>query len=142
MTSGQKLKSVYWIALAAGLMDASSGLLLMLAPKLALELMRITPPDVHALVYIRFIGGFVFSVGSLYLIGLWRVYIANERVSLAILLGATAWVRLVICVLTASAIATGALSLAWGTVTLTDGCLAVLQFYFVAKKWIHVDVAL
>lgn len=137
MTAVQKRIVVYLTSLAAGLMDAGSGLLLICLPELALGCMGVHLPESGSMVFIRFIGAFVFSVGSLYLIGLWRVYIAEERMPLSVILGATAWVRLVVCVFTTFAIVSGALTPGWMTVPLTDGLLASLQIFFVMNGWIQ-----
>jgi len=128
-------KTITVAVLVAGAMDACSGLLLMLAPALALRLMGVALPVEEALVFIRFIGAFVFSVGAVYVFAGQHFAARGDGATLCVLLAATAWVRSVIFVFTASAILFGALSRAWGTVPLTDGSLALLQIGFVWRVW-------
>lgn len=60
------------LALLAGLMDASTGLGLIVAPALTLRCMRAPVPGAEALLYVRFVGVFVGTVGASYLIALAR----------------------------------------------------------------------
>lgn len=114
-------------------MDSCSGLLLMIVPALALGLMGVPLPLDEALVFIRFIGAFVFGVGMLYLFtALIFVWFPNS-VSLCLMLGVTAWLRLVVFVFTMLAILLGELSWAWWSVPFSDGLLALLQCAFIWK---------
>ncbi|MCB0346581.1 MAG: hypothetical protein KDD66_15790, partial [Bdellovibrionales bacterium] len=80
-----------------GLCDASTGLLLMAAPEFTLMLMGISEiPD--ELVYLRFIGAFVFSVGAAY----WLPFLHQESISQFVAHSKVVWmltsiVRLVVC---------------------------------------------
>jgi hypothetical protein len=123
-------KTVMAVVFAAGAMDTCSGLLLMFVPTLALRLMGVASPAEEALIFVRFIGAFVFSVGTLYFFAGQRFLCRGDSDSFCLLLGATAWVRLVIFLFTVSAIVMRSLSLAWWTVPATDGTLAVLQIMF------------
>jgi len=127
------------LCLFAGVMDATSGSLLMLLPELALKLMAVPAVATESWVFIRFIGAFVFSVGCLYLCALPPVVAANAWSRVAGVLSATAWVRAVICVFTTIAIATGALSPGWWSVPVTDGLLAVVQVWVLWKGWVPQD---
>ncbi|MBC2603960.1 hypothetical protein [Puniceicoccus vermicola] len=124
-------KLLFLYCLLAGTMDASTGLLLMTAPEFTLGLMGI--PSVHpeAMVFIRFVGAFVFGVGSLYWLALWPVWKSGNWEWVRSCLLATAWLRLVVFVFGCVAIGTGALSLQWATVPLSDGLLAILQGWLV-----------
>lgn len=126
-------KTIVVAVLAAAAMDTCSGLLLMLVPSLALRLMGVALPPVEALVFIRFVGAFVFSVGALYCFAGLRYALRGDVAALCFVLGATAWVRLVVFTFTGSAILAGALSWAWWSVPFTDGSLAVLQMVFLWK---------
>ena len=125
------------LCLFAGLMDATSGSLLTLWPQLALKLMAVPPVSSEALVFIRFIGAFVFSMGCLYLFALLPVIAANTWGWMSGVLAVTAWVRAVICVFTTSAIIFGGLSLAWWSVPVSDGLLAVIQVWVIWKGWVQ-----
>jgi len=132
MTSKGKL--VLWISMAAGGADSLTGLLLLTAPSITLRLMGVQPPG--DLVFIRYIGCFVLAVGSGYGFGLLSVLRRGQWEELRVVWKFTAWVRLLVCLFTTSAIAGHALAPAWFSVPLTDGCLALLQGAFlVAGIW-------
>jgi hypothetical protein len=125
------------LCLFAGLMDTASGSLLTLWPQLALKLMGVAPVAAEALVFVRFIGAFVFSVGCLYLFALFPVITANRWGWMSGVFAATAWVRAVICIFTTFAILFGALSLSWWSVPVSDGLLALLQVWIIGKGWLQ-----
>lgn len=137
----RKLQSqvVRVFCLLAGLMDASSGLLLMTLPSLTLKLMRVTSVGDDSLVFIRFIGAFVFSVGCLYLFALRSLVTTRRWGSVWFVFLITAWVRTVICLFTTIAITQGALSLEWISVPITDGLLAVFQLWVIGLGWLSND---
>jgi uncharacterized protein YjeT (DUF2065 family) len=120
-------------------MDASSGLLLMTLPSLTLKLMRVTSVGDDSLVFIRFIGAFVFSVGCLYLFALRSLVTTRRWGSVWFVFLITAWVRTVICLFTTIAITQGALSLEWISVPITDGLLAVFQLWVIGLGWLSND---
>jgi hypothetical protein len=122
--------------LLAGLMDASSGLLLMLNPGFTLALMRVPAVTSETWVFVRFVGAFVFSVGCLYLFAFRSVSLTQNWSYVRFVFGATAWVRAVICIFTTLAILQGALAVEWGSVPLTDGILACFQVLVVWSGWI------
>ncbi len=126
-------KTITAAVLATGAMDTSSGLLLMGLPTLALALMGVSLPPAACLVFIRFIGAFVFGVGALYLFAALRFAGRGDRSALVWVLGLTAWMRSVIFVFTAAAILTDALAPSWWSVPATDGLLALGQFIFIWK---------
>jgi len=91
----------------------------------------------EALVFIRFIGAFVFSIGCLYLFALVPAIAANTWGWMSGVFAVTAWVRAVICVFTTTAIIFGGLSLAWWSVPVSDGLLAVIQVWVIWKGWVQ-----
>ena len=125
------------LCLFAGLMDSASGSLLLLAPQFALQLMGVPPVVAEAWIFVRFIGAFVFSVGCLYLFALVPVITANRWGWMSGVFAVTAWVRAVICLFTTVAIISGALSLAWWSVPLSDGLLALIQVWAIGKGWLQ-----
>ena len=135
MNRDLKQRGVLAFCLLAGLTDAGSGLLLMLLPEFTLGVMQVGAVAAEALVFIRFIGAFVFSVGCLYLFALLPVLRRGRWSAVRFVFLATAWVRLVIGLFTGLAIVGGALSLHWISVPLTDGLLAVFQLGVVWKAW-------
>ena len=122
--------------LLAGLMDAVSGLLLMLSPGFTLNLMRVPAVVSEAEVFIRFIGAFVFSVGCLYLFAFRSVSGDRSLSYVRFVFGVTAWVRAVICLFTTLAIVQGALPVEWISVPLTDGVVACVQVWVIWSGWI------
>ncbi len=119
--------------LLVGLCDASTGLLLMFAPAFTLNLMGVSdiPSD---LVYLRFIGAFVFSVGAAY----WLPFIHRANVIqfvdyTRVVWMVTALVRTAVCLLVSYQIFSGGLSLPWISVALTDGILALLQLRYIGS---------
>ena len=124
---------VYVMMFLAGLMDATTGFLLLAAPNWTLRLMGITTLPLEPL-YQQWIGAFVCSVGCSYLFPfLLRAGPDRDRRSAGILTMATI-VRLFIAFFSGVAIARGALEPAWISVTLTDGTLATLQIITLRKK--------
>ena len=122
--------------LLAGLMDASSGLLLMLSPEFTLNLMNVPVVGSETWVFISFICAFVFSVGCLYLFAFRSVSLTRNWSYVRFVFEVTAWVRSVICVFTTLAILKNALPLEWISVPLTDGMLACVQIWVVWSGWI------
>lgn len=127
----KKLLALYCIC--AGLMDAATGGLLMTEPKWTLALMSVAPVVSEALVYIRFIGAFVFGVGMLYLFALVPVVLVGRWWSVRGVLLVTSWLRGVIFVFGMVVITSGALGVDWLTVPLTDGLLAVAQLWVLLR---------
>lgn len=124
---------VYIMMLLAGLMDATTGTLLLAAPMWTLNLMGITTLPLEPL-FQRWIGAFVCSVGCSYLFQfLLPAGPARDQRSVGILTMATI-VRVFIAVFSGVAIATGALEPAWLSVTFTDATLAILQVIVLRKK--------
>lgn len=116
------------LAMAAGLLDATTGLGLVFAPDLMLRLMRVAPVGAEAETYLRFTGVFVGVVGCSYLWGLMR-----SAATLRTVLTLTIGFRLAVGVFTSWAIATGRLAPAWSSVPATDLLLASIQTWLLAK---------
>jgi hypothetical protein len=114
----------------AGLMDSATGILLMLSPAFTMSLMGIEAVYQED-IFIRFVGGFVFGVGSSYLLGLMSVVRGCGWRELRVVWKMTAWVRLVILLFTSVAILSGSLSADWFGVPLTDGALACFQIFWI-----------
>lgn len=131
-----KQRIVRWFALGAGLMDSGTGILLLVAPALALQLMRVPAVPGEALVFNRFIGAFVFAVGSLYLLAWFHERLSGRREGMRWVLLSTGWVRAVVCVFVLTAVSGGTLAPAWLSVALTDGVLALIQAGILYGNWI------
>jgi hypothetical protein len=108
----------------AGLCDAATGVLLVVAPLLTLRLMRIEPPPAEP-AYVRFLGAFVLSVGIAYLLAFLPLAAARRRRRTVI--EVTAVTRGVVALVVGTAIAAGALTASWWPVAAFDGGLCLLQ---------------
>ncbi len=110
----------------AGAMDSCTGLLLIFAPSVTLNLMRINPAQ-YPRELIQFIGAFVFAVGSAYLWALaWTIKTKSWQLLLWTWLG-TAWIRICVGCVTGLLIFKGQLSPAWVTVPIVDLACAGIQ---------------
>lgn len=122
-----------WISLGAGALDTTTGLGLVFAPQLILPLMLVPLPGEEALIYQRFIGTFVGSVGASYLWGLmeWRRTGSPELWRSVLRL--TVLFRLTAGAFVLAAVVRGWLAPAWLSVTFTDWSLAVVQTWLLAQ---------
>ena len=122
-----KVDVVKFYSLGAGGIDSLTGVGLLLMPEITLRVMGVDH-SLYQLELIRFIGAFVFAVGSLYL---WSLFL--ERSVLWILWWATAWVRVCVSVVTGGMILRGVLGFEWVAVPLTDLSLAVFQVWWLCR---------
>ena len=114
-------------------MDVSTGAMLLTIPEFALGLMGISGVQSESLIFVRFIGAFVFGVGSLYWLASWPVVKEGDWRAVRYCFLSTAWIRGVVFIFGTIAILMGALAWEWGTVPLADGALAAFQLWVVGK---------
>lgn len=119
----------FW-SVAVGSMDALTGLLLVIAPGLVLQLLRIAPPSPDALVFLSWIGVFVMAVGLSYGMALGKHRGRGETVW-----AFTALVRILVAVFLVVRISGGTLEKAWSLVALSDCMVAVVQIVILRKGW-------
>ena len=117
-------------SLAAGVMDAVTGLMLVIVPGLVLSLLRIGEPPPEAMIYLRWIGVFVMSVGLSYGIALGGCARRGETVWCF-----TALVRGCVAVFLMVQIAGGWMAPAWAVVAMSDGAVAVVQLAILRLGW-------
>lgn len=122
-----------WWNGGVGAMDATTGLLLMVAPEMTLRLMGLQAIDPRATVFLSWMGAFVFAVGASYFLVL-RGDDARR--------GETVWqitslVRAVVAVFVTVKVLGGALEPRWMSVAFTDAAVAVVQWVGLQKKWWH-----
>lgn len=121
--------------LLIGLSDAITGALLVVAPEFALRLMFLeAPPD--ALIYISFIGAFVFSVGVACLYGALLAYQGQFGRRLETVWLLTAITRGSIAFFVFVQVTLGALAPGWLTVAVVDGACLAIQVIGLRKGWI------
>lgn len=117
----------------AGAMDTVTGLLLMTMPAFTLQLMQVAiiPEDLAGM---RFVGAFVFSIGTSYLLPWFSPTGPMRSNRFASALRVTRWVRVCIATFTTIAILTGVLHLSWISVPITDALLAAVQTWMLQRK--------
>ena len=117
------LRRARWLALLVGLMDAGTGLGLLIAPGLVLKLMLVPAPVEEAWIFVRWVGVFVAAVGASYLWALWRGGVTR----LIVVLECTLLFRTAVAIFVLAAWHLDALSTAWLSVAATDLAVAALQ---------------
>ncbi|MGD9896018.1 MAG: hypothetical protein AB7T14_02915 [Candidatus Methylacidiphilaceae bacterium] len=126
-------KATVAISLLAGGGDLVTGLCLLFFPEQALYWMGIAP--CRDLPWVRLVGVFVAAVGASYFYGLgcWRI--AHRAGALRIVWELTALLRTAVCCFVSVEIATGAMTRAWSSVSLTDGFWALVQFVLLRRSF-------
>lgn len=121
--------------LITGLSDASTGVLLMVAPALTLRLMHLqAPPD--TLIYNSFIGAFVFSVGLACLYGGYLAMHGSCRSRLEMIWLLTALTRASVAIFVAGQVMANTLEAGWLTVAAADGACVLIQAIGLRKGWL------
>jgi hypothetical protein len=124
----------WWLALGAGSMDFCTGLGLIFAPKMMVTLMGVALPGVETVVWVRWVGAFVWAVGGSYLLALALGGAARLRMVLEF----TILFRFAAGVVSAVAIIMGWLAPAWASVPVTDLALVAAQAWLLRKGgWDH-----
>lgn len=131
-----QLPLVRLITLGAGAMDATTGLVLALAPTPALNLFGISIPGEDDIL-MRFVGAFVAGVGLAYLWALAPMQPAAGRKRLPGVWGATALVRGCVALFCFAAVGAGKLSPIWLVVGGTDAVLAGVQITVLRTGWLE-----
>lgn len=117
---------VYVFCVLAGLMDAGTGVLLLVAPLWTLDLMGVSTMPAEP-VFMRFVGAFVAGNGFSYLMPFALFAGARRNAILEGMLATLAVVRFFIAGFTGWAMAAGQLEAGWLPVTCSDAVLAVAQ---------------
>jgi len=121
--------------LLIGLSDTFTGALLMIAPELTLRLMHLqAPPD--ALVYVSFIGAFVFSVGLACLYGALLAYRGDCRTKLEVVWLLTAFARASVASFVIAQVLSSTLEAGWLTVAAIDGACVLIQAIGLRRGWL------
>lgn len=125
------LLAYQWVT---GLSDTMTGVLLCIAPELALRLMGLHGSSEMG-PYVAFIGSFIFSIG---LAGLYGVvlfqYQSFERLEVVWLL--TAFSRSAVAIYILKAILAGTLEPGWVCVAAFDGLCVVVQAIGLRRHWL------
>ena len=121
--------------LLIGLSDTLTGALLIVAPELTLRLMRLQAPS-NALIYVSFIGAFVFSVGLACLYGALLAYRGGCRTKLEVVWLLTAITRASVAIFVIGQVLAGTLEAGWLTVAAIDGACVLIQAIGLRKGWL------
>jgi hypothetical protein len=120
----------------AGLCDTGTGALLIAAPEWTLRLMglHLIPQPV---VFVRYIGVFVLSVGLTYLWALARWPLTSHaHIGWATQWKITALVRLLVAVFVFWQVASGGLEIGWIMVAISDAAFATVQWVGLRNGWL------
>lgn len=118
-----------------GLSDTFTGALLMVAPELTLRLMHLQAPS-DALIYVSFIGAFVFSVGLACLYGALLAYKGNYRTKLEVVWLLTAFARASVANFVITQVLSSTLETGWLTVAAMDGVCVLIQAIGLRRGWL------
>jgi hypothetical protein len=118
-----------------GISDSVTGALLIVAPAFTLSLMRLHVQD-NALVFLSFIGAFVFSVGLSCLYGALLLFRGGCRPQLEIVWLLTAFMRASVAILVLQHVLVGSLETGWLTVAATDAGCVLFQALGLYKGWL------
>jgi hypothetical protein len=121
--------------LLIGLSDTCTGALLIVAPELTLRLMHLRAPS-DALIYVSFIGAFVFSVGLACLYGAFLAYRGNCRTKLEVVWLLTAFARASVAIFVIAHVLSSSLDPGWLTVAATDGACVLIQAIGLRRGWL------
>lgn len=121
-------------AVFAGGADFCTGLGLVCVPQVVLPLMGLVPPAGEALVFLRWVGVFVGTVGACYWWGLLR-----PAAGLRAMLELTLLFRVAVGLFGVVAILRGWLAPVWASVPATDLALAAAQGWLLRKGAGHDD---
>ena len=122
--------------IVAGACDTVTGLLLVMAPALALKLMGIRSVPAEP-VFVSFIGVFVLSVGLAYLL-----FVRSPRSTEELAATRSAWLitsveRLCVGSFVMVAVASKQLEPAWFSITMVDLTVAAFQVVGLRKRWLE-----
>lgn len=118
----------FW-SVSVGSMDALTGLMLMFAPTLVLDLLAIPHPSADSLVFLSWIGVFVMSVGLSYGLAL------GSRPRGEAVWMFTSMARLLVAVYLTSRILGGSMDRAWALVAVSDATVALVQMALLRAGW-------
>ena len=121
--------------LLTGVSDTSTGALLLIAPELALRLVRQQAPPAAA-VFLSFIGAFVLPVGLACLYGAYLVATGGSTKKLAIVWLLTAFTRASVAIFVVNQILASTLASGWLAVAAADGACVLVQAIGLRRGWI------
>lgn len=126
---------IFGYQILTGFSDTATGALLVIAPAETLRLMGLYAAS-GTLVYLSFIGAFVFSVGLACFYGALLVNRGGCKARLEMVWLLTAFTRASVAVFLIDQIAIGRLNAGWLTVAMYDGACVVIQAVGLYQDWL------
>lgn len=130
MTEEKLLRFARGFAWAAGLADFFTGAGLLVVPAFTLGAMGVAVPGPEAMTFLQFVGAFVGAVGASYLVAV----VSGRADRLWAVFRITTLFRFAAGTFVAVMVATGRLDWKWLSVTVTDGIIAGVQLWLLARE--------
>lgn len=124
-----RIRLLRLFSLCVGAMDACTGLLLIFAPALTLQLMHVPEVAAGSLIFLSWMGVFIAAVGVSY-----ALVLRGSREAETVWIF-TAMVRAAVACFLIAKIMRGELPAAWSLVAVTDGLLALAQGLVLRAGW-------
>lgn len=121
--------------LLTGISDTSTGALLMIAPKLVLELLRLQAPSGQT-VYLSLVGTFVLAVGISNLYGAFVIFCGGSRRDLEMVWLLTAFTRSSVAIFVFQQVMASTLASGWLLVAIFDGMCVMIQAVGLRRGWL------
>jgi len=121
---------------AIGLSDTLTGALLNVAPAFALGLLGVHAP-LEALVFVSWVGAFVFAVGLSCLYGLWLLIRPRCPGRLEAVWLLTAFCRASVAIFLTQRVASGAMAGGWLRIAAFDGLCVAIQAIGLRRGWLR-----
>jgi len=131
------VKDLYLLAyqLIAGVSDASTGALLIVAPVFTIRMMGMSVPR-DATPFLSFIGSFVLAVGISYLYGAMLIHRTDGVPRLEAVWLLTAIIRSSVAIFVLAAVLSGTLAAGWLTIAIFDGICVCIQARGLRRGWL------
>ncbi len=126
---------VFAYQLMTGVSDSSTGISLLVAPAFTLHMLRLSA-DPSALVYLSFVGAFVFSVGLACLYGALLARRKGNKAKLEMVWLLTAFTRASVALFLIDQVVLGHLAVEWLAIAAFDGTCAAMQAIGLRQDWL------
>ena len=126
---------VFAYQLLTGISDSSTGILLVVAPAFTLRMLELRANSA-ALVYLSFVGAFVFSVGLACLYGALLARRGGNKAQLEMVWLLTAFTRTSVALFLIEQIVVGHLAVEWLTIAAFDGSCVLIQAIGLHEDWL------
>ena len=118
-----------------GCSDTLTGALLVVAPGFTLRLMQLRVPE-ESLVFLSFIGAFVFAVGLSFLYGAYIAFQGESKTKIEVVWLLTAFTRASVAIFVVQQVLALTLDPGWLTVAAADSTCVLIQAVGLYKGWL------